>query len=444
MLLIDHAELRRVRQVIGDGVGQHPVAISQTLHQGRSTEPVSAVIGEVGLTTDKQTRNGRLQVIVDPQATHRVVHRRVDTHGNLIRVLVGNPLVHVEEVAVLLFHGILTHTLDGLGEVEVHTTGTHVLGAVRIDLTNLRTDTTTLVTAVLGLTGCNVTRNQVAEGRVDALQVVVAIFLGDVARILFTIFRALGHPDTAVVTQRLRHQSQLRLVFTMHRDAGRVDLGVAGVAEVSALTVGTPRGGGIAAHGVRRQEKDVAVTTGSQDDGVTKPLFDLAGNHVTSHDAASSPVGDDELDHLVTGVHVHGAGVNLPLEGLVGADEQLLARLAASVEGALHLDATEGTVVEQATVLTGERNALGDTLVDDVRADRGEPVNVRLAGAVIATFDGVVEQAVDRITVILVVLRGVNSALGRDRVSATRRVLVAEVLDAVTGLTESCGGSATS
>ena len=86
----------------------------------------------------------------------------------------------------------------------------------------------------------------------------------------------------------------------------------------------------------------------------------------------------------------------------------------------------------------------GDTLVDDVRADRGEPVNVRLAGAVIATFDGVVEQAVDRITVILVVLRGVNSALGRDRVSATRRVLVAEVLDAVTGLTESCGGSATS
>jgi hypothetical protein len=33
----------------------------------------------------------------------------------------------------------------------------------------------------------------------------------------------------------------------MHRDAGRVNLGVAGIAEVSALTVGTPRGGGIAA-----------------------------------------------------------------------------------------------------------------------------------------------------------------------------------------------------
>ena len=141
----------------------------------------------------------------------------------------------------------------------------------------------------------------------------------------------------------------------------------------------------------------------------------------------------------MTGVHVDGSGMDLTLEGLIGADQQLLTRLSTSVEGALHLDATEGTVVEQATVLTGERNTLGDALVDDVRADRGQTVDVRLAGAVVAALHGVVEQAVDGVTVVLVVLRSVDAALGGDGMGTTRRVLVTEVLDAVTSLTK--GGS---
>ncbi len=60
-------------------------------------------------------------------------------------------------------------------------------------------------------------------GRVDALQVVVAIFLRKREGILHNLPR-LGAQIHGVVTQRLRHQSQLRLA-TMHR-AGRVDLGV--------------------------------------------------------------------------------------------------------------------------------------------------------------------------------------------------------------------------
>ena len=367
------------------------------------------------------------------------MHSGVDPHRNLVRVLIGDPLIHVEEVAVLLLDSILAHALNGLGEVEVDTTGAHVLGAVGIDLTDLRANAATLVTAVLGLTGGDVTRNQVAEGRVDALQVVVAIFFGDVTRILLAVLRALRHPDTTVIAQRLRHQGQLRLVLAVHRDAGRVDLRVARVAEVGTLAMGTPRSGDVAAHGVRRQEEDVAVTTGGQDDGVAEPLLDLAGDHVTGHDAAGTTIGNDELDHLVTGVHVDGSGMDLTLEGLVGADQQLLTRLSTSVEGALHLDATEGTVVEQATVLTGERNTLGDALVDDVRADRGQTVDVRLAGAVVAALHGVVEQAVDGVTVVLVVLRSVDATLGGDGMGTTRRVLVTEVLDAVTSLTK--GGS---
>ena len=46
--------------------------------------------------------------------------------------------------------------------------------------------------------------------------------------------------------------------------------------------------------------------------------------------------------------------------------QQLLAGLAAGVEGAGDLYAAEGAVVEQAAVLAGERDALRDALVDDV------------------------------------------------------------------------------
>ena len=153
-------------------------------------------------------------------------------------------------------------------------------------------------------------------------------------------------------------------------------------------------------------------------------------------------VDDDQLEHLVAGVHLDGAGRHLTLQGLVGADQQLLARLAAGVEGALHLDAAERAVVEQAAVLTGERDALGDALVDDVRADLGEPVHVGLAGAVVAALDRVVEQPERRVVVVAVVLGRVDAALGGDGVRAAGAVLVAEVLDVVAGLAQRRRGGA--
>ena len=86
---------------------------------------------------------------------------------------------------------------------------------------------------------------------------------------------------------------------------------------------------------------------------------------------------------------------DLPLQRLVGAEQQLLAGLAAGVEGARHLGAAEGAVVEQAAVLAGERHALRDALVDDVDRHLGQPVDVGLAGAEVAALDGVVEEPVD-------------------------------------------------
>ena len=88
-------------------------------------------------------------------------------------------------------------------------------------------------------------------------------------------------------------------------------------------------------------------------------------------------VDDDQVEHLGARVHLHGARVDLPLERLVGAEQQLLAGLAARVERARHLRAAEGAVVEQAAVLARERHALRDALVDDVDAELGEAIDVR-------------------------------------------------------------------
>ena len=156
---------------------------------------------------------------------------------------------------------------------------------------------------------------------------------------------------------------------------------------------------------------------------------------------ARPTVDDDELDHLVAGVALDRAGGDLALEGLVGADEQLLAGLSPGVEGARDLDAAERAVVQQAAVLTGERHALCHALVDDVGAHLREAVDVRLARAVVAALDRVVEEPVDGVAVALVVLGRVDAALRGDRVGPARGVLVAEGLHDVPRLAQRRGGA---
>jgi hypothetical protein len=127
-------------------------------------------------------------------------------------------------------------------------------------------------------------------------------------------------------------------------------------------------------------------------------------------------------------------------ERRVRAEQELLAGLAARVERARHLRATERTVVEQAAVLSREGHALRDTLIDDVDAQLREPVHVGFAGAEVATLHRVVEEPLDAVAVVRVVLRRVDAALGGDAVRASRRVVEREQRDVVAELTERRGG----
>ncbi|CAB4960892.1 unannotated protein [freshwater metagenome] len=208
-----------------------------------------------------------------------------------------------------------------------------------------------------------------------------------------------------------------------------MDLRVTGVREVRPALRGLPGGGRVGAHRVRREVEGVGVAARGDDDAVGGVALDRARDQVAGDDAAGDAVDQDDVEHLVAVVDRHVALGDLVLERLVGAEQQLLAGLAARVERALDEHAAEGAGRELAAVLPVERDALRRGLVDDVRRHLGEAPDVRLAGAEVAALDRVVEEALDRVALVREVLRGVDAALRGDGVRAAGRVVEAEGVD---------------
>ena len=95
-----------------------------------------------------------------------VMRRRIDAHRHLVGVFVGDLLVHLEQIAVTLADGVLAQALDGIGKVQ-------------IDAPPARADAATVVALFLGRAGGDVTRGQIAEARILALQIIIALILGD-------------------------------------------------------------------------------------------------------------------------------------------------------------------------------------------------------------------------------------------------------------------------
>ncbi len=279
---------------------------------------------------------------------------------------------------------------------------------------------------------------EIAEAGVAPFQVVVALRLGNLVRGA-GVPGLLRHPDPAVVAERLAHQRQLRLIVAALGDAGRVDLGEAGIGEVCAALVGPPDGRDVGALRVGGQIEDVPVPAGAEDHGVAHVGLDLARDHVTHHDAARPPVHDDQVQHLGAGEHADPAGGDFLLELLVGPEQELLAGLSPRVECPGHLGSAERAIGQEPAVLPGEWDALGHALVDDVDADLGQPVDVGLAGPEVTALHRVVEQAEDAVAVVPVVLGGIDSALRGDAVGPPGRILEAEALHVVAELAQRGG-----
>ena len=146
----------------------------------------------------------------------------------------------------------------------------------------------------------------------------------------------------------------------------------------------------------------------------------LAGDEVAGDDTLCLAVDDDEVKHLVARIARNGSRCDLAVESRVSSEKELLSGLSTGVERTAYLNTSERTVGQVAAVLTGERNTLGDALVDNGRADFGETIDIRLTAAVVTSFDRVVEETIDSVIVILIVLSGIDTTLGGDGVRAAR------------------------
>ena len=78
-------------------------------------------------------------------------------------------------------------------------------------------------------------------------------------------------------------------------------------------------------------------------------------------------------------------------------------------------------------------------MVNDVVAHFGQTIYVGFAAAIITALDGVVEKTVDGVIVVLIVLGGIDTSLGCDRVGAAGRVADTENLYVVSKFSKSGG-----
>src|SRR5574344_69490 len=95
-----------VAQIILDSIRNNEISVSQSLHQSRSTKAVSTMIGEVALAKRKQSLDGSLQFVINPDTTHRIVDGRINHHRIFIRIYVRNLFIHIEEVTITLLNSI--------------------------------------------------------------------------------------------------------------------------------------------------------------------------------------------------------------------------------------------------------------------------------------------------------------------------------------------------
>jgi hypothetical protein len=233
------------REVVSDRRRHDEVPVGQRLHQGARAEPVRAVIREVRLARREQARDGRHQVVVDPEASHRVVRGGIDPERRAQRIVAGEPLVHLEEVAVAIPERAGTDAGEGVAEIKEH-------GA------SAGRDAAALVAHCPGRARGDVARRQVAVARIETLEVVVALFFRDVLGPA-SVARLSGDPYAPVVAQRLGHQGELRLMVAAHRQAGRMELHEAGVGEGGAAPVRAPDRRRVRAARVRGQVVHVGV-----------------------------------------------------------------------------------------------------------------------------------------------------------------------------------------
>ena len=213
----------------------------------------------------------------------------------------------------------------------------------------------------------------------------------------------------------------------MNGDTGGVNLNVRGICKVSTLAIALNGGGTVTTHSVCAQEIGITVSTSSDHHSIGAEANQLTCAEILGDDTTSATINDDHILHLITSVELHLTSLNLTAQRAIGTQQQLLTGLTFGVECTAYLSTTERTVGQHTAILTSKGNTLSDALVDNVIADLCQTINVGLTSTVVTTLHSIIEQAIDRVTIVLIALGSVDTTLGSDRVSTTGRVLNAQV-----------------
>ena len=168
----------------------------------------------------------------------------------------------------------------------------------------------------------------------------------------------------------------------------------------------------------------------------TKAL-ELTGNKISCNNTLGFTIYNYKVEHLVTRIALYCPGCNLSVERSISAKKKLLTGLSPCIESTAYLHTTERTVGKISAVFPCERNTLSYALVNDGCADFCETIDIGFSASVVTTFDGVVEETIDRVIVVLIVLGCIDTTLSRNRVRAARRITDAENLYIITEFTES-------
>ena len=164
--------------------------------------------------------------------------------------------------------------------------------------------------------------------------------------------------------------------------------------------------------------------------------FQFTCYKIFSDDTASTSVNDHHILHFITSVQFYSTYVYLTAQCRVSTQQQLLTGLAFSVESTGYLCTTERTVVQCTTIFASERNTLCYTLVDDSVRHFSQTIYVSFTGTIVTTFYSIVEQTVNRVTIILIILCSIDTTLCSDRVCTTGRILNTEIEYSETHFTE--------
>jgi GNAT superfamily N-acetyltransferase len=79
------------------------------------------VVREVRFDAHEQSGYGGHQVIVNPQSAHRVVGSEIDPHWHRVSIFSSNPLIDVEQVAVLLTNCFEPEPVNGIRKIQIDT-----------------------------------------------------------------------------------------------------------------------------------------------------------------------------------------------------------------------------------------------------------------------------------------------------------------------------------